>query len=207
MKLIFFLFFFSLVDIPGSTESRRSLCISFWSTYFPRRVTNENFMVDVRNVNMPLNIICHATVLGVLLTLSYKLYNNVEMWTLSFFYTWENWNKVTVEVTIVIHSSCCYIPLHYNWILCFFKLNTCFVFWRAVLAMGRAFEILGPGTLRHQHVVSEKTSTFPQLRASLCYTVVYRNTVLWKSSTLFPYLQDSNPKFYYNFCLPVLDLS
>ena len=46
-----------------------------------------------------------------------------------------------------------------------------------------------------------------QLRASLCYTVVYRNTVLWKSSTLFPYLQDSNPKFYYNFCLPVLDLS
>lgn len=42
-------------------------------------------MVDVRNVNMPLNIICHATILGVLLTLSYKLYNNVEMWTLSFF--------------------------------------------------------------------------------------------------------------------------
>ena len=47
-------------------------------------------MVDVRNVNMPSNIKCHAAILGILLTLSYNFYNNLEMWVLSSFYTWEN---------------------------------------------------------------------------------------------------------------------
>lgn len=105
-----------------------------------------------------------------------------------------------------------YIPVYYNRILFFFKLNRCFMLfcWRAALPIGRTFRILGPGTLRHQHCGIWENQYFSTVLSwaplSLWYTVVYRNTVLWKSSTLFPYVQDTNPKFYCNFCLPVLDL-
>lgn len=40
---------------------------------------NWTFMVDVKNVHMPLNIICYVAVLGILLILSYDLYNNLKM--------------------------------------------------------------------------------------------------------------------------------
>lgn len=77
----FFLFFFSFRHIKVYRVLKKSVYIILEYLFFMKGnlyMTNKNFMVEVRKVNMPINIICHAALLGILFTLLHSLQNTLD---------------------------------------------------------------------------------------------------------------------------------
>lgn len=114
-------------------------------------------MVEVRKVNIPINVICHATfqVFYLHCHIIFRIIQNVG-------FVFLHMRKQTV-ITVKWHCDSdlmfFLIPLFFNGILCLgwvvFSLKDCSVHcW--------TFRITDPGALRHQYWVIQKNPHFPQ---------------------------------------------